>query len=82
MQVYEQVTPQEHEAQAQQVEKKPERRREYPLILLQSVLCLILLLAALLIQFLLPELYADLRAQYDDAMERSILITADDVSNS
>lgn len=82
MQVYEQVTPQEHEAQAQQVEKKPERRREYPLILLQSVLCLILLLAALLIQLLLPELYADLRAQYDDAMERSILITADDVSNS
>lgn len=82
MQVYEQITPQEHEAQAQQVEKKPERRREYPLILLQSVLCLILLLAALLIQFLLPELYADLRAQYDDAMERSILITADDVSNS
>lgn len=82
MQVYEQVTPQEHEAQVQQAEKKPERRRGYPLILLQSVLCLILLLAALLIQFLLPELYADLRAQYDDAMERSILITADDVSNS
>lgn len=82
MQVYEQITPQEHEAEIQQMEVKTVRSRGYPLILMQSVVCLLILLLALALQFLLPELYTELRTKYDDAMEKSILITDDDISNS
>ena len=49
--------------------------------LLQAAVCLLILLAALLLRTLLPAAYAQARAWYDAEMQRSIVITADDVSD-
>ena len=81
MQIYEEITPQEREEEIQKEVRAPIRKKGFSLVPLQAVICLLLLLAALLIKFALPDLYADLRARYDAEMERSILITYDDVSD-
>ena len=69
MQVYEQVTPEEQAAEQQAEIKVRPRSRAVSWTLLQAAVCLLILLAALLLRTLLPE------------MQRSIVITADDVSD-
>ena len=81
MQVYEQVTPEEQVA-AQQAEIKVRLRgRAVSWTLLQAGVCLLILLTALLLRTLLPAAYVQARAWYDAEMQRSIVITADDVSD-
>lgn len=80
MQVYEQVTPEEQAAEQQAEIKVRPRSRAVSWTLLQAAVCLLILLAALLLQTLLPAAYAQARAWYDTEMQRSIVITADDVS--
>ena len=80
MQVYEQVTPEEQAAEQQAEIKVRPRSRAVGWALLQAGLCLLILLAALLLRTLLPAAYAQARAWYDAEMQRSIVITADDVS--
>ena len=82
MQVYEEITPQEREEEIQKDVRVPIRKAGFSLVLLQAVICLFLLLAALVMKFMIPTLYEDLRAQYDAEMERSILITYDDISDT
>ncbi len=79
MEVYEQITPAEHEAE-QQAASKP-HGRAVSLTLFQAVLCLIVLLAALLLKSCLPTVYETARSWYDDQMQRSILITDNDLSD-
>ena len=81
MQVYEQVTPEEREAQAQAAEIVRPHGRAVSWTLLQAVICLLVLLAALLLRSLLPAVYGEARAWYDAEVQRSIVITADDVSD-
>ena len=75
MQVYEQVTPEEQAAEQQAEIKVRPRSRAVSWTLLQAAVCLLILLATLL-----PAAYAQARAWYDAEMQRSIVITADDVS--
>ena len=80
MQVYEQITPQEHVAEQQAVVMEP-HSRAISLTLFQAVLCLLILLAALVLRTLVPPVYDTARSWYDAQMQRSILITDDDLSN-
>lgn len=81
MQVYEQVTPEERDAQAQAAEIIRPHSCAVSWTLLQAVICLLVLLAALLLRSLLPAVYGEARAWYDAEVQRSIVITADDVSD-
>ena len=54
----------------------------FRLTVLQTVICVLVLLAALFLRSFLPELYGELRARYDAELNRSILITQDDVPYS
>lgn len=53
----------------------------FRLTVLQTVVCALILLAALFLRSFLPELYGELRAKYDAELNKSILITQDDVSS-
>ena len=74
MQIYEEVTPAEQEAEQNIPVYKPGRKGG-SLVLLQAVLCLIVLLCAMLLKYLLPDFYDTLRERYDAEMQRSILIS-------
>ena len=52
----------------------------FRLTVLQTVICVLALLTALFLRSFLPELYGELRAKYDAELNKSILITQDDVS--
>lgn len=80
MQVYEQVTPEERAAEQRAEIKVRPRSRALSWTLLQAAVCLLILLTALLLRTLLPAAYVQARAWYDAEMQRSIVITADDVS--
>ena len=54
----------------------------FRLTVLQTVICVLVLLAALFMHSFLPELYSELRARCDAELNKSILITQDDVSHS
>ena len=81
MQVYEEITPQENRAQAEEQTMYAASGRERPpWMMVQAIVCLLLLLAVLAIKYALPNLYGDLRTLYDGEMARSIWISLDDVS--
>lgn len=80
MQVYEEMTPQEVKAEEEE-KAAVERRVEVPIVVVQAVVCIILLLAALALKYTMPALYGELRAQYDGEMARSVLIPYDNVSD-
>lgn len=82
LQVYEQITPKEHEEEQQAAAAPKPVRRGGGWTLFQAAVCLLLLLAALVLRTVAPALYAEARGWYDREMDRSILITDDDVSNS
>lgn len=85
MQVYEQMTPREQELEKEQEaleERAAAQDHGYRLTLAQAVVCALLLLATLLLRAFIPALYGEARSWYDQEMSRSIVITADDVSNS
>ena len=82
MQVYEEISPGEGEAELLEAVRAQVKRPGVSLVMAQAVVCLIILLAALLLKFILPDLYTELRGQYDAEMKHSILITYDDVSDT
>ncbi len=54
----------------------------FRLTVFQTVVCVLILLAAFFLRSFLPELYGELRAKYDAELNRSILISQNDVSHS
>lgn len=80
MQIYEEITPAEHETEQNLTITVPKRRRG-SWVMLQAVLCLLVLLSVLLLKFLLPDFYHTLRERYDAEMQRSILISHAESSN-
>ena len=80
MQIYEEITPQEVKQEQQEVLPTVQKTGT-PLIVVQSVLCLLVLLAALVLKYVLPMLYEDARSWYDAEMARSVLITYDNAPN-
>lgn len=54
----------------------------FRLTVFQTVVCVLILLAAFFLRGFLPELYGELRAKYDAELNRSILISQNDVSHS
>ena len=52
------------------------------LTVFQTLVCVLILLAAFFLRGFLPELYGELRAKYDAELNRSVLILQDDVPYS
>lgn len=54
----------------------------FRLTVFQTLVCVLILLAAFFLRGFLPELYGELRAKYDAELNRSVLILQDDVPHS
>ena len=54
----------------------------FRLTVFQTLVCVLILLAAFFLRGFLPELYGELRAKYDAELNRSVLILQDDVPYS
>lgn len=54
----------------------------FRLTVFQTLVCVLILLAAFFLRGFLPELYGELRAIYDAELNRSVLILQDDVPHS
>lgn len=80
MQVYEEITPQEMKAEQKEMQMTVQKRGTPP-VLIQTVICVLILAAALFLKYVLPAVYEEARMWYDDEMAKSVLITYDDVSS-
>ena len=80
MQVYEEVTPQEIERQERELITQQRERTGVSVLLVQTAVCLLLLLAVLLLRACLPEAYGRIKEVYEGEMARSVLISHADFS--
>ena len=92
MQFYEAPTPNDEEKPSEPIPAEteaqvPEDRAAakkaisggFCLTVFQTLVCVLILLAAFFLRGFLPELYGELRAIYDAELNRSVLILQDDV---
>ena len=92
MQFYETPTPNDEEKPSEPIpaETVPKDRAAakkairggFRLTVFQTLVCVLILLAAFFLRGFLPELYGELRAIYDAELNRSVLILQDDVPYS
>ena len=81
MQIYEEITPQEHRVQVEaEMMHRAQKREKPPWIMVQAVACLLILLTVIAIKYLVPDFYEELEALYRTEMARSILIEYDELS--
>lgn len=95
MQFYETPTPNDEEKQSEPIPAETEAQVSkdraaakkaisggFRLTVFQTLVCVLILLAAFFLRGFLPELYGELRAIYDAELNRSVLILQDDVPYS
>ena len=95
MQFYEMHTPNDEEKPLEPIPAETEMKAlkdraaakkttsgGFRLTVFQTVVCVLILLAAFFLRGFLPELYGELRAIYDAELNRSIVILQDDVPHS
>ena len=80
MQVYEEVTPQALEQHDRELITQQRERTGVSVLLVQTAVCLLLLLAVLLLRACLPEAYGRIKEVYEGEMARSVLISHADIS--
>ena len=83
MQFYETPTPNDEEKPSEPIPaEKKAISGGFRLTVFQTLVCVLILLAAFFLRGFLPELYGELRAIYDAELNRSVLILQDDVPYS
>ena len=95
MQFYEAPTPNDEEKPSEPISAETEAQVPkdraaakkptsggFRLTVLQTLVCVLILLAAFFLRGVLPELYGELRAIYDAELNRSVLILQDDIPHS
>ena len=82
MQVYEEITPAEMESQERAEMVRQRTKQSVSVLLVQAVLCILILAAAMMLRACLPASYAALRERYESEMARSVLISDADLSYS
>lgn len=94
MQFYEMPTPNDEEKSSEPIPAETEAQvpkdraaakkaiSGFRLTVFQTLVCVLILLAAFFLRGFLPELYGELRAIYDAELNRSVLILQDDVPYS
>ena len=83
MQFYETPTPNDEEKPSEPIPAaKKAISGGFRLTVFQTLVCVLILLAAFFLRGFLPELYGELRAIYDAELNRSVLILQDDVPYS
>ena len=90
MQFYEMPTPNDEEKPSEPIPAETEAQVPkdraisggFCLTVFQTLVCVLILLAAFFLRGFLPELYGELRAKYDAELNRSVLILQDDVPYS
>ena len=88
MQFYETPAPNDEEKPSEPIPAETEAQVPkaisggFCLTVFQTLVCVLILLAAFFLRGFLPELYGELRAKYDAELNRSVLILQDDVPYS
>lgn len=95
MQFYEAPTPNDEEKPSEPIPAETEAQVSkdraaakkptsggFRLTVFQTLVCVLILLAAFFLRGFLPELYGELRAKYDAELNRSVLILQDDIPHS
>ena len=95
MQFYETPTPKDEEKPSEPISAETEAQVTkdraaakktasggFRLTVFQTLVCVLILLAAFFLRGFLPELYGELRAKYDAELNRSVLILQDGIPHS